>query len=86
MLSLHSRFAQAAIALVGIGYALLSIATPARADDVTAATTAGSPGNVGTLDAIVVIAQHLDEARNTIQTQTGASTYVIDSSAIAATG
>jgi outer membrane receptor for ferrienterochelin and colicins len=37
-----------------------------------------------TLDAITVIAQHLNEARNSIQTQTGASTYVIDESAIAA--
>jgi len=37
-----------------------------------------------TLDAITVIAQHLDDARNGIQTQTGASTYVIDEAAIAA--
>ena len=37
------------------------------------------------LDAITVIAQHLNEARNGIQTQTGASTYVIDEAAIAAT-
>ena len=37
----------------------------------------------GTLDAITVIAHHLDEARNSIQTQTGASTYVIDEQAIA---
>ena len=38
-----------------------------------------------TIDEITVIARHLDEARNTIQTQTGASTYVIDAAAIAAT-
>ncbi|MDP9014042.1 MAG: TonB-dependent receptor [Pseudomonadota bacterium] len=37
-----------------------------------------------TLDPITVIAQHLDDARNSIQTQTGASTYVIDEAAIAA--
>jgi hypothetical protein len=36
------------------------------------------------LDAIVVMAQHLNDARNGIQTQTGASTYVIDEAAIAA--
>lgn len=36
------------------------------------------------LDAIVVMAQHLNEARNGIQTKTGASTYVIDEAAIAA--
>ena len=37
-----------------------------------------------TLDEIVVISRHLNEARNSIQTQTGASTYVIDEAAIAA--
>src|ERR1700722_450855 len=36
------------------------------------------------LDAIVGMAQHLNDARNGIQTQTGASTYVIDEAAIAA--
>jgi len=34
------------------------------------------------IDEIVVIAQHLNEARNGIQTQTGASTYVINEAAI----
>ncbi|HME38312.1 MAG TPA: TonB-dependent receptor [Steroidobacteraceae bacterium] len=52
---------------------LASIA--ADADDASSATT---------LDAITVIAQHLNEARSSIQTQTGASTYVIDEAAIAA--
>ena len=42
------------------------------------------PADSSTLDPITVIAQHLDEARNSIQTQTGASTYVIDEQAIAA--
>ncbi|HEY3658690.1 MAG TPA: TonB-dependent receptor [Steroidobacteraceae bacterium] len=36
-----------------------------------------------TLDPITVIAEHLNEARNSIQTQTGASTYVISEEAIA---
>jgi len=36
-----------------------------------------------TFDPITVIAQHLNDARNSIQTQTGASTYVIDEQAIA---
>jgi len=40
--------------------------------------------DVPTLDAITVIAQHLNEARNAIQTQTGASTYTIDATAISA--
>ncbi len=37
------------------------------------------------LPEIVVTAQHLDEGRSRIQTQTGASTYTIDAKAIAAT-
>jgi outer membrane receptor protein involved in Fe transport len=37
------------------------------------------------LPEIVVTSQHLDEGRSHIQTQTGASTYTIDSAAIAAT-
>jgi outer membrane receptor for ferrienterochelin and colicins len=57
-----------------LAIALLSILPHAAlADD-------GTP----TLDAIVVMAQHLNDARNGIQTQTGASTYVIDEAAIAA--
>jgi outer membrane receptor protein involved in Fe transport len=39
----------------------------------------------GSLPEIVVTAQHLDEGRARIQTQTGASTYVVDAAAIAAT-
>jgi outer membrane receptor for ferrienterochelin and colicins len=39
--------------------------------------------SMSTLDPITVIAQHLNDARNSIQTQTGASTYVIDEQAIA---
>jgi outer membrane receptor for ferrienterochelin and colicins len=84
MVSLHSRSAHVAIALVTISWALSSATTAARADeDATAATGTASAPN--TLEAIVVIARHLDDVRNSIQTQTGASTYVIDSSAIAAT-
>src|SRR5277367_407856 len=57
-----------------LAIALISILPrAARADDGTQ-----------TLDAIVVMAQHLNDARNGIQTQTGASTYVIDEAAIAA--
>ena len=48
-----------------------------------AADSAESGGGLA-LDAITVIAQHLNDARNGIQTQTGASTYVIDEAAIAA--
>jgi outer membrane receptor protein involved in Fe transport len=50
-----------------------------------AADAGVAPGGTDTIEEITVIARHLDEARNTIQTQTGASTYVIDAAAIAAT-
>ncbi len=45
---------------------------------------ADSPDS-STLPAIVVTAQHLDESRSLIQTQTGASIYTVDAAAIAAT-
>ncbi len=50
----------------------------------------GSPAVADTTDTanlpeIVVTSQHLDEGRSHIQTQTGASTYTIDSAAIGAT-
>jgi hypothetical protein len=44
----------------------------------------GGAGSPAALDEIVVIAQHLNEARNGIQTQTGASTYTINEAAIGA--
>jgi outer membrane cobalamin receptor len=49
--------------------------TAAAAEDTDAALS---------LDAITVTAQRLNDARNGIQTQTGASTYLIDEAAIAA--
>jgi hypothetical protein len=53
----------------------------AHADSETA--TAEAAGNNGpVVDEVVVIAQHLNEARNGIQTQTGASIYVINEDAI----
>ena len=49
-----------------------------------AALEASDTDSSTTLDPITVIAQHLNDARNGIQTQTGASTYVIDEAAITA--
>jgi hypothetical protein len=43
------------------------------------------PADSSSLPPIVVTAQHLDESRSHIQTQTGASTYTVDAAAIAAT-
>src|SRR5271170_3313749 len=58
--------------------------TLATALSVVAPGTVLADDGTQTLDAIVVMAQHLNNARNGIQTQTGASTYVIDEAAIAA--
>ena len=84
MWSLQSGSAGRPLIAIVVSWSLLGAATAVFAEDDAAATgaTAAAPN---TLDAIVVIAQHLDDARNSIQTQTGASTYVIDSTAIAAT-
>jgi outer membrane receptor protein involved in Fe transport len=55
--------------------------TPDTADTSTGeATSDGAPA----VDEVVVIAQRLNEARNGIQTQTGASTYTISEAAISA--
>ena len=44
----------------------------------------GSTNAAGSIEEVVVIAQRLNEARNGIQTQTGASIYTINEAAIAA--
>jgi outer membrane receptor for ferrienterochelin and colicins len=71
---------------------LLLSGAAAAADEAAAASEAGgaaiAANAASTPDAlpdIVVTAQHLDEERSHIQTQTGASTYTIDAQAIAAT-
>jgi outer membrane receptor protein involved in Fe transport len=48
------------------------------------ANVSGGGDSTPKLDEIVVIAQHLNEARNGIQTQTGASIYTINEAAITA--
>jgi outer membrane receptor for ferrienterochelin and colicins len=55
----------------------LFVSSTTAAADATDATSS--------MPEIVVTSQHLDESRSHIQTQTGASTYTIDSAAIAAT-
>src|SRR5579863_2022585 len=69
-------------------FAAAADAAPAADTATDAAAAAGSVGSSAdtlTLPAIVVTAQHLDEGRSHIQTQTGASTYTIDAAAVAAT-
>src|SRR6202790_624867 len=64
-------------------FALAHAAADAEAADTAASS--GGPGNSSApLDEVVVIAQHLNEARNGIQTQTGASPYTINEAAIGA--
>ncbi|HVN43832.1 MAG TPA: TonB-dependent receptor [Steroidobacteraceae bacterium] len=53
-----------------------------RGDAAAATPTGASAGGGGSLAPIVVTAQRLNEARLEIETQTGASTYTIDSQAI----
>jgi len=72
MLSFQSMTAPLAVSLAVSAFSL----RPASA--VEAVNDSGPA-----LDPITVIAQHLNDARNSIQTQTGASTYVIDEQAIA---
>jgi outer membrane cobalamin receptor len=73
-----------------VAASFLSIISGANADqsDTTAANAdASATGNSPTqpqLNEIEVTARRLNEARSTIETQTGASTYIIDSEAIAA--
>jgi outer membrane receptor protein involved in Fe transport len=67
-------------AAAGVGVALnLTLPTAFAAD------AAPPSDDLASLPPIVVTSQHLDESRSKIQTQTGASTYTIDSAAIAAT-
>ncbi len=75
---LSMRSAHNALRFTVIGCGQFMAADQSWADD-------DASGGAGTLAPIVVISKHLDDARSSIQTQTGASTYVIDSAAIAAT-
>ncbi len=62
----------------GAPLALAAIALYWTSGAARAAETEATP----LVDEVVVIAQRLNEARNSIQTQTGASTYVINEAAI----
>jgi outer membrane cobalamin receptor len=64
-----------ALSLVALVLTAQYATTAAAAEDTDAALS---------LDAVTVTAQRLNDARNGIQTQTGASTYLIDEAAIAA--
>ncbi len=57
---------------------------PAAADDDSGASGAGASTDSSNIPAIVVTAQRLNEARESIEPKTGASTYTIDAEAIQA--
>ncbi len=77
-----------ALATTSILCLMCTLALAHAAADAEAADSAASPNSSGgsspTLDEVVVISQRLNEARNGIQTQTGASTYTINEAAIGA--
>jgi hypothetical protein len=71
-----SRFSSKAAARGAGTFAILSVLSHAA----SSAEDSAAPA----LDEVVVIAQRLNEARNGIQTQTGASTYTFNEAAIGA--
>src|SRR6202047_1033785 len=75
-----------ALATISIVYLTCAFAPAhAAADTEAAAPDPGSSrASTPAVDEVVVIAQRLNEARNGIQTQTGASTYTINEDAITA--
>ncbi|HWS66124.1 MAG TPA: TonB-dependent receptor [Steroidobacteraceae bacterium] len=77
-----------ALATTSILYLTCAFAPAHAAADTEAADSAANANSSGssspTLDEVVVISQRLNEARNGIQTQTGASTYTINEAAIGA--
>ena len=73
-------------AVAAVTLTALLVAAPSRAADAEAAPAADASagGASDALATIVISARRLNEARMQIETQTGASTYIIDSTAIAA--
>jgi outer membrane receptor for ferrienterochelin and colicins len=81
MLYLSGIFTPVYAAPAGDPVASDPVASDPVASDAVAADASNSDAGV---DEVVVIAQRLNDARNGIQTQTGASTYTINEAAIAA--
>ena len=78
-----ARRALAMLSFLSLSGSFTLVHAAADADAADAAVDAGGPGNSPpALDEVVVIAQRLNEARNGIQTQTGASIYTINEAAI----
>src|SRR5258707_339384 len=84
----HRFSACRALATTAILYLTCALAPAHAAADGETADSAAIPSSAGNsppaLDEVVVISQRLNEARNGIQTQTGASIYTINEAAIGA--
>src|SRR5271157_1005285 len=82
---LATRPALAMMSFLYLSSALAQAQAAVVADAAGGDANLSGPGNSPpALDEVVIIAQRLNEARNGIQTQTGASTYTINEAAIAA--
>jgi hypothetical protein len=80
-----SRFPYAfAASIAAVGLLSAASSFPAFADTADSGASSAGASSSAQTEEIVVIAQRLNEARSTIETQTGASTYTIDNTAIAA--
>jgi outer membrane receptor for ferrienterochelin and colicins len=79
-------FSAATLCVAASFFSIISTAKADQSDTAAADADASATGSSAAqpLQEIEVTARRLNEARSTIETQTGASTYVIDSEAIAA--
>jgi outer membrane receptor protein involved in Fe transport len=73
-----------ALAVIPIFFAVAQVHATIDVDAANSDASSGDHRTPASLDEVVVIAQRLNEARNGIQTQTGASTYTINQAAIGA--
>jgi outer membrane receptor for ferrienterochelin and colicins len=76
--------ARAAVAIIFIATNFQVLADTSDSATATADASASGSSAPAQIKEIQVTAQHLNDARSSIETQTGASTYTIDSQAIAA--
>ena len=79
-----TRCGMAALVFIVTSYPEFADAADSTAATTDASASSNAPAPPAQLQEIQVTAQHLNEARTSIETQTGASTYTIDNEAIKA--
>ena len=79
-----TRCGMAALVFMVTSYPVFADAADSTAATTDASASSNAPAPPAQLQEIQVTAQHLNEARTSIETQTGASTYTIDNEAIKA--